>query len=201
MGTRDSRIDAYIRGSAAFARPILRHLRAVVHEGCPDVEETIKWGMPHFDHHGIMCSMAAFKAHCAFGFWHAKEVLGEALVRDSMGAFGRITSIDDLPSRRTLVAYVRKAARLREAGVKLERRRRTGPPPRTPSDLAAALRGNPRAAKVFRGFSPSMRREYIEWITEAKTDATRLRRLATALEWIAEGRERQWKYQTARRRP
>ncbi len=201
MGTRDPRIDAIIAKSADFAKPILTHIREAVHAGCPDVVETIKWGMPAFEYQGPMCQMAAFKAHCVFGFWKGALVLpNTGKTKDAMGNFGRIESVKDLPPKKTIAGYVKKAAELNAAGVKVERaKKRPKPPLATPPDLAAALkqRKHAKARATFEGFSPSNRREYIEWITDAKTDATREKRLATTLEWLAEGKTRQWKYQRA----
>lgn len=197
MGVRDPRIDSYISSAAPFAQPILAHLRDVVHDACPDVEETLKWSMPHFLHEGILCSMAAFKQHCVFGFHK-----GALIVRDdgksleAMGQFGRITTISDLPPRRTLTRYVREAVRLNEEGVKVPGRRSSDskPEPAVPEDLAAALEKSGAALATFEGFSPSHRREYIEWVTEAKREDTRKRRIATAIEWLSEGKPRNWKY-------
>ena len=194
MPTTDPRIDAYIANAADFAQPILRHIREVVHSTCPEVEETMKWRNPSFLYKGMLCGMAAFKAHVGFGFWKGSLILEGN--RDAMGHFGRITSLSDLPSRKVLAGYVRRAMQLNEEGVTSpSRMRRTPKPPaRVPADLAAALRKNRKAAAAFEAMSPSHRREYIEWITEARTDATRQRRLATAIEWIAEGKSRNWKY-------
>jgi uncharacterized protein YdeI (YjbR/CyaY-like superfamily) len=195
MGKKDPRVDAYIAKSADFARPILSHLRAIVHKACPEVEETMKWSMPHFDYKGIMCGMSAFKAHCAFGFWKASLVLEEGAQRDAMGHFGRITSRRDLPPDRTLIAYVKKAADLNDRGVTVARKPAAPKKPvRVPPDLAAALKRSAAARQRFDAFSPSHKREYVEWIVEAKTDATRKKRVTTALEWIAEGKGRNWKY-------
>lgn len=196
MGARDTRVDAYIARSADFARPILEHLRALVHKACPDVEETIKWGMPHFTHHGILCSMAAFTEHCALGFWKGSLVLEGPGAEDAMGQFGRITSRADLPQDGVLIEYVKKAARLNEEGVPAPRTRTGAPKPEldVPGDLAAALAENDAARATFEGFSPSARREYVEWITEARTNATRQRRLTQAVAWMAEGKPRNWKY-------
>jgi uncharacterized protein YdeI (YjbR/CyaY-like superfamily) len=193
MGKKDPLVDAYIAKSAGFAKPILRHLREIVHKGCPEVEETMKWSFPHFMYKGMLCSMASFKNHCAFGFWKGKLIVpGKS---DAMGQFGRITSLSDLPKDSVLLGYVREAARLNETGEKLPRKSRE---PRkalpTPSDLVAALKENAKARRTFEGFSPSNRREYVEWITEAKTDETRKRRLDTTVEWMAEGKRRNWKY-------
>lgn len=200
MGTRDARVDAYIAKSAPFARPILGHLRAVVHAACPDVEETIKWGMPHFMHHGMLCGMAAFKRHCAFGFWRGALIL-DARGRkfdEAMGQFGCIRKVSDLPSKRVIAGYVRQAMRLNESGVKgREASKSKGPkkPLRTPPDLAAALARSRRAAATFAAFPPSRRREYVEWIVEAKRSETRARRLAQTIAWLVDGKSRNWKYE------
>lgn len=195
MGTKDPRVDAYIGRSAAFAKPLLSHLRKLVHKGCPKVEETIKWGVPHFVHQGMLCNIAAFKEHCILGFWKGSLVLNGQGTREAMGHFGRIRSLDDLPDDRTIVGYVRKAATLNEQGVKVEKaarpRRRALP---MPADFARALARQPAARGAFDRFSPSHQREYIEWITEAKTEATRGKRLATAIQWLTEGKVRNWKY-------
>ena len=195
MGIRDPRIDAYIDKSAEFARPILTHLRALVHEACPQVEETLKWSMPTFMHHGILCGVGAFKQHCTFGFWKHQLVIGAGRYDDAMGQFGCIRSVADLPPKTVLIGYVRKAAELNESGIKVARKPAPPKPaPRTPADLAAALKKNRKAATTYAAFSPSAKREYVDWISEAKTDATRQRRLATAVEWMAEGKQRNWKY-------
>lgn len=197
MATHDPRVDAYIAKSAAFAKPILEHLRAVVHAGCPGAEETIKWGLPHFDYEGPLCHMAAFKAHCAFGFWKGALVLGDdSKAGSAMGQMGRLTAISDLPPKKELIGLVKKAARLNEEGIAAPRARKTPkPPPKTPPDLAAALKKNAKARTTFDGFPPSHKREYIEWITEAKTEPTRQKRLAQTLVWLAEGKSRNWKYE------
>lgn len=198
MGSTDPRIDQYIARSAEFARPILTHLREVVHAACPDVEETMKWSSPHFMHKGMLCHMAAFKEHCALGFWKGSLIVdGESRSTDAMGQFGRITSLADLPPDDVIAGYVRKARQLNEEGVKVEKQPKPGAKKElaVPDDLAAALEASPPAKGVFDGFSPSKRKEYIEWITEAKSDATRAKRLGTAVEWIAEGKARNWKYE------
>ncbi len=197
MGTRDPRVDAYIARSPEFARPILTHLRDIVHTACPEVEETLKWNAPHFMYHGMLAGMSAFKAHCAFGFWRGSLVTGGdgGIETQAMGQFGRITSLRDLPPKREIAGYVKKAMQLNEAGVKAKPRKH---PPRpdlpVPAELTAALRKHPKARATFEAFSPSHRREYVEWIAEAKTDETRKRRLASALEWMSEGKSRNWKY-------
>jgi uncharacterized protein YdeI (YjbR/CyaY-like superfamily) len=198
MASRDPRIDAYIRKSAPFARPILTHLRKVVHEGCPGVEETIKWSFPHFTYHGILCAIAAFKQHCTFAISKAALLGDEGLGRrpkEAMGHFGRITSLADLPPERTLVRIVKKAAALNEQGVRAPRPKRAPRPPlKMPADFHAALGKNKKALATYEAFSPSHQREYLEWITEAKGEDTRRRRIETALGWIAEGKPRNWKY-------
>jgi uncharacterized protein YdeI (YjbR/CyaY-like superfamily) len=194
MGKKDPRIDAYIAKSAPFARPILKHLRELVHKGCPGVEETVKWSAPHFDYHGgPLAGMAAFKAHCAFGFWKGSLILPGS--SDAMGQFGRITSLSDLPADRVMIGYVRKAARLNEEGVKVPRPvKQVKKDIPMPPDLAAALKKNAKARATFDGFSPSHKRDYLEWITDAKGAETRTKRLKTATEWMAEGKPRNWKY-------
>jgi uncharacterized protein YdeI (YjbR/CyaY-like superfamily) len=196
--SRDPRIDAYIGKSTEFARPILTHLRELVHQGCPTAEETIKWGMPFFMHHGILCYMAAFKAHCGFGFRHREmeQLLAaeNAQAGTAMGNLGRLTRLKDLPSDKKLLGYIARAAKLNESaksvrGIKAKRLEL-----RVPEDLAAALRKNRVAAKTFEGFPPSHRREYLEWIAEAKRPETRQKRLETTLQWLTEGKSRNWKY-------
>lgn len=197
MGTRDPRVDAYIAKSADFAKPILKHLRAMVHEACPEVEETIKWGAPTFMYHGILCGMAAFKQHCALNLWKGALIVDRnGKSAEAMGQFGRITSVKDLPPKREMLGYLKQAMKLNEQGVKTPNR--TGKPkpvPRMPAEFTAALAKHRAAKAAFEAFSPSHRREYIEWITEAKGEATRERRLAQAIEWIAEGKSRNWKYE------
>ncbi|MBC7791092.1 MAG: YdeI/OmpD-associated family protein [Anaerolineae bacterium] len=197
MGKTDTRVDAYIARSAEFARPILAHLRKLVHAGCPDVEETLKWGVPHFMYKGMLCGMAAFKNHCAFGFWKGAMLLPDN--SEAMGNFGRISALSDLPGDKILVALVKKAARSNDAGEKRPQAPRIAKKtPLVPAELAKALSKSPRAKATFESFSPSNKREYIEWIAEAKTDVTRTRRLVTAVEWMAEGKPHNWKYMKAR---
>ena len=200
MGKKDARVDVYIAKSPDFARPILTYLRDVVHEACPDLTETMKWSTPTFDHHGIMCSMAAFKQHCVFGFWKAPLLMldGKPLVKkmeSGAGQFGKLTTVKDLPARSKLLKLVKDAAKLNESGVAVERAPRApARPVQVPADLTRALRTNAKARAAFVEFSPSHRREYVEWIVEAKTVETRQRRLETALEWMSEGKPRNWKY-------
>jgi uncharacterized protein YdeI (YjbR/CyaY-like superfamily) len=197
MGKTDARVDAYIQKAAPFAQPILLHLRSVVHEACPGVEETIKWRNPSFDYKGIFCGMAAFKAHATFGFWKDSVLVKRLPASDAkaLSQLARITTLDELPAKKTLVRIVKAAATLNDEGIKMMRPK--GAPraaPRPPADLAAALAKNPQASATFTAFSPSQKREYVDWIVEAKQAATRAKRLATAVEWIAEGKERNWKY-------
>lgn len=200
--SRDPRIDAYIAQSAPFARPILRHLRALVHQGCPDVEETIKWRMPCFVKNGILCFAAAFKAHAALGFrrQHEAIVLRELGTSSdaAMGNLGRITRLADLPPAKKLLRCIRRAAELNASSGSLRKAAKSKPraaPVVVPADLKSALAGNEMAAKNFAAFSPGKRREYTDWITEAKRPETREQRLATTLQWLSEGKSRNWKYE------
>jgi uncharacterized protein YdeI (YjbR/CyaY-like superfamily) len=198
MGKKDPRVDAYIAKSADFAKPILIELRETVHTACPDVEEAMKWSFPHFMYQGMLCSMAAFKQHAVFGFWK-----GSLIVKDEgkksesgMGQFGRITKLSDLPAKKVLTGYIRKAMSLNEDGISAPRPvKRSSKPIRVPPDLQAALKRNSKARAAFEAFAPSHKREYIEWITEAKAKETRVRRLQTAIEWMAHGKSRNWKYE------
>jgi hypothetical protein len=200
MATRDKRIDSYIARAPDFARPILEYVRAVVHEACPDVEETLKWSRPHFVYHGMLCGMSSFKAHCAFGFWKGSllKIPSTGQHPGGMGQFGRLTQVTDLPRRAALKTLVRQAMKLNEAGTPNPRRVRPArprPPPRPPSDLAKALKANPAARATFAALSPSGQREYVEWLMEAKRAETRAKRLATTLAWLAEGKSRNWAYE------
>lgn len=193
----DPRIDDYIQSAAAFAQPMLVHIRDAVHQACPQVEETIKWGMPTFMHAGgILCGMAAFKQHVSFGYWKHALVVGDGSAQEGMGSYGKMASLKDLPPKKTLLAHIRKAAKLNEDGVKAPAQRKGAkPPPQAPDDLVAALRKNKAAQATYEAFPPSCKREYVEWITEAKREETRAKRLAQAVEWMAEGKRRNWKYE------
>ena len=199
MGTRDPRIDSYIENSAAFAQPILTHIREIVHAACPDVEETMKWSFPHFMYKGMLCGMASFKQHCTFGFWKGSLVLDEVKDKEAMGQFGRLTNVKDLPGKRSMTGYIKTAIQLNDDGVRVVRRpspaKKKGTTARAPKDFADALDRNRKALDTFDAFSPSNRYEYIEWITEAKRDATRTRRIEQAVAMLAEGKSRNWKYQ------
>lgn len=202
MGQRIAAVDAYIAKQQPFARPILRHVRAIVHAACPQVTESIKWGMPFFSYQGPLANMAAFKAHATFGFWQhrllaqGRTSLGRPAEK-AMGSFGRLASVRDLPPRATLLALVRRAARLNEEGVKRPARPapRRAATVRPPAWVLAALRRDRRATATWAGLPPGQRREYLEWLTGAKTEPTRERRLATAVQWLAEGKRFRWKYE------
>jgi hypothetical protein len=197
MPTIDSRVDAYIEKSAEFAKPILVHIRKLVHKACPEAVETMKWSMPHFDHKGMLCGMASFKQHCTLGFWKQSLLENDAFPaqKTAMGSFGRITSISDLPPDDVIVGLVRQAAELNEKGVKVEKKPSVKKDLVVPDYLNAALKTNNTARETFENFPYSCKKEYVEWIAEAKTDATREKRLATTLEWLSEGKRRNWKYE------
>ncbi len=204
MGKRSPRVDAYIAKSADFAKPILEHLRELLHEACPEVEETIKWGMPSFDYKGPFFSIASFKEHCAFGFWKAKLLKdtkhyltprynagGEA-----MGNFGKVMSLKDLPPNAAILDFIKQAKKLNDDGVKLPAKPKTTKTELVvPAYFTKALKSNKNAMSTFSAFSPSNKKEYVTWVVEAKTETTREKRLETALEWMAEGKIRNWKYE------
>jgi uncharacterized protein YdeI (YjbR/CyaY-like superfamily) len=204
MSNKDARIDAYIAKSADFAKPILTHLRELIHATCPDVEETWKWSFPNFMYNGaILCNMAAFKEHCAFGFWKASLIqdtdnILDVKERDGMGHLGKIYSMKDLPKDTVLKKYIKAAMKLNEAGIKLPPRIKATEKDKkelkTPDYFVKELKKNKKAEKVFNEFSYTNKKEYIMWFEEAKADATREKRVAQALEWIAEGKSRNWKY-------
>ena len=194
MTKRDPRVDAYLARQRDFAKPILTYLRDVIHEACPECEETLKWSSPTFMYEGILCGMAGFKEHIVFGFWKHELLLGPDRPRGA-GSYGRLTSLSDLPPKRQLVALVKKAMELNENGAKAPRKRTT--PKKKfpfPADLKSALAKNAKAKTTYAAFSPSHQREYLEWITDAKGEDTRQRRIAQAVEWMAEGKPRNWKY-------
>src|SRR5262245_16429143 len=201
MAIKDPRVDGYIAKSADFAKPILKHLRKLVHAACPAVEETLKWSMPAFMHKGILCGMAAFKQHCTFGFWKnkllfANDPAARKRADEAMGQFGRITSLSDLPKDQALIGYIKEAVRLNDEGLKAPPKRRSKVKKElvVPGYFLAALKKNKKALTTFESFSYSHKKEYVEWIAEAKGEDTRKRRMETALEWLAEGKSRNWKY-------
>lgn len=203
----DPKVDAYIAKAQPFAQPILIHLRKLVHKGCPGAEEAMKWSRPFFLYKGtILANLAAFKGHCSFGFWGEEigAILRKANVvqEGGMGTLGRITRVQDLPPEKDMLAWIREAAGFIDRGEHTSpisaRTRVVKPPkasPKTPTQFAAALKKNKKAAAVFDAFSPSCKREYIDWIADAKRDETREKRIAQAVAWIAEGKQRNWKYQ------
>src|SRR5512134_3210706 len=197
---KNAAVDAYIAKSAPFARPILTRVRGLMHKACPKIEETIKWGVPHFEYRGVVAGMAAFKQHASFGFWKQKLLddparLFPAAGDSSMGG-RKFRSVEELPPDAVLVRYIKAAVALNERGIKRpSATRKKRPPPKLPADLAAALRKRPKAKATYDAFPPSKKREYVEWITEAKQEATRARRLATAIEWLAQGKSLRWKYE------
>ncbi len=202
MRNTDPRIDEYIDGAPDFAQPILEKLRRLVHRGFPAIQENMKWSSPTFEHKGIVFGMGAFKKHVSWGFWKAKAM------RDPEGIFGgepkaspfriKASTVKDLPADKVFVAYVREAVELNEQGVKASpssgKKRAPRPAPKAPADLMAALKRSKRALATYKAFSPSQKREYVEWVTEAKREATRQKRIATAVEWMVEGKPRNWKY-------
>ena len=201
MATFDKRVDAYIAKAAPFAQPILEHLRDLVHRACPDVEETMKWSFPHFEYKGLICSMASFKQHCAFGFWKGaimddpKKILS-VVGRTSMGNFNRITSVNDLPPDKVMLDYIKQAIRLNEDDIKLPPKKVVkSQDVKVPDYFVKVLEKNKKALNAFVAFSSSHRNEYVKWITEAKTSVTRARRMDQAVEWLTEGKSRNWKYE------
>jgi len=192
MATKDPRVDAYIEKAADFAKPILKEIRARVHDACPRCEETMKWSSPSFQYKGMLCGMGAFKEHCMFGFWKAELVLGGS---NPHGRFRNLVSVADLPSKKEMAALIHKAMALNDNGVVVARPpREKKAPARMPAALSVALQKNKKAKTAFDAFSPSHKREYVEWITEAKRDETRQKRIETAIKWIAEAKPRNWKY-------
>lgn len=201
------KVDAYLAKAKPFAQPILNHLRELVHKGCPEVEETIKWSRPFFEYRGaILGNMSAFKEHCSFGFWGQEigSVLrdADALSADGMGSLGRITTVKDLPADKLMLGWIRQAKSFVDTGQytsPIAARNKVAKPEKptvkAPTEFTAALKKNKKAAAVFEAFSPSCKREYVEWIADAKQPETRDKRIVTAVEWIAEGKQRNWKYQ------
>lgn len=194
----DPRIDAYIAKAAPFAQPILAHVRDRVRALVPDVEETLKWGAPSFVLDGkILLMMAAFKAHAALNFWRGQELRGEQANADAMGQFGKLTAVSDLPPDEELDALILQAAELtRSVPAPRKPKHAPKPAPALHPEFAAALAAAPKAKEVLDGFPPSAQRDYLEWILEAKQDATRRRRIATAIKWLSEGKRRMWKYES-----
>ncbi|MGD0733021.1 MAG: YdeI/OmpD-associated family protein [Terracidiphilus sp.] len=203
----DPRVDVYIAKSKPFAQPILNHIRELIHKACPSVVETIKWSRPFFEYKGvILANMSAFKEHCSFGFWGLEiaAVLREAKVLqpDAMGSLGRITSIEDLPADKQMLSLLRQAVGFVDSGqytspITARQKVVKAPAPevKAPAEFTKALKANKKASAAFAAFSPSCKKEYVEWIADAKRDETRDKRIATAIDWISEGKQRNWKYQ------
>lgn len=193
-------VDNYIQKALPYAQPIIIHLRKLVHKACPAVEEKIKWGMPSFEYKGLMCGFAAFKNHCTFGFWKAALMKDSMLMENAksevaMGHLGRITSLKDLPSDAKIMAYIKEAMKLNDDGIKVVKPKTTQKKDLViPKEIIVPISQNKKAFINFEAFSTSNKRDYIEWIIEAKTDTTKNKRLAQAIEWIAEGKPRNWKY-------
>ena len=195
--TRDPRIDAYIAKAAPFARPILEHVRARVHRTVPEAVETVKWSAPAYTVDGkILLIMAAFKEHAALNFWRGQELRGAEASRDAMGQFGKLTSLDDLPGDEKFDALIREAAALaRTAPAPRKVKHAPVPPAELHPEFAKALDANPPAKAALDGFPSSARREYLDWVAEAKQDKTREKRIADAVQWLSEGKRRHWKYE------
>lgn len=197
---KDLRIDKYISKSADFAIPVLEYLRALIHKACPLTQETIKWGFPHFDYKNeMLCSMAAFKEHCAFTLWKASLLKRNNALqlseRSAMGHLGKIRTIKDLPDDKILISFIKEAMELNDKGIKMVNSKVSVKKSVViPDYFKSVLKINPEAKRIFDAFSPSHKREYVEWFNEAKTDITRNKRISTALEWITEGKSRNWKY-------
>jgi len=200
MSPYNEKIDAYIAKSQPFAQPILEYIRELVHTTCPDVEEKIKWSMPFFDYKGkMMCHMAAFKQHCAFGFFQAALMDEPMLIQNAesesaMGHLGRITSLKDLPPEKKLIGFIKKAMEITDDGKRLIKKAAPKTEYIVPSYITAAIKKNKKAFTTWEAFAPSHRKEYATWIDEAKTEATKEKRITQATEWIAEGKQRHWKY-------
>jgi uncharacterized protein YdeI (YjbR/CyaY-like superfamily) len=205
--TFDSRIDAYIAKSRPFAQPILIHLRELVHKACPTVVETMKWSRPFFEYKGVILgNMSAFNEHCSFGFWGEEiaAVLREAnlLQPDAMGSLGRLTRVENLPAHKQMLSLLRQAAAFIDSGQytsPIAARNKVVKAPKAsveePPEFTKALKANKKASAAYAAFSPSCKREYVEWIADAKRAETRDKRIATAIDWIGKGKQRNWKYQ------
>jgi hypothetical protein len=200
MGTRTPEFDAYIEKAQPFAKPILKKVRSLFHKACPDVVEVLKWSHPSFEYKGILGGMAAFNQHAVWMLWKGKLVSDPTHALGGDDGRGHLKSVGDLPPDNVMLDLIAQAVDLNEKGVKVEKRKsKPKPAAKVPGDLAAVLKKNSKAAAAFEQFSPSHKREYIEWITEAKQEETRKRRLAQAIEWIAQGKPRNWKYMNCKK--
>ncbi|MFM9910670.1 MAG: YdeI/OmpD-associated family protein [Chitinophagaceae bacterium] len=205
MGIKNTKVDVYIASAAPFAQPVLKHLRQLIHKACPSVEEKIKWGMPSFEYCGLLGGFASFKHHCSFGFWKAalmkdKLLMENAKSEAAMGHLGKITSLKDLPTDKKITSWIKEAMKLNEEGKKVMKKKAvTNRQVIVPAEIQTTLQKNKKALIIFESFSASAKKEYIDWITEAKTSDTKTKRLMQAIEWIAEGKPRNWKYMKAYR--
>jgi len=196
MPATDKRIDAYIAKAQDFAKPVLTRLREIVHEACPDCEETVKWGHPSFMYHGaIMCGMVAFKERCGLHFWKGELIVPKGQSDANWERLNTLKAVSDIPPKKVLVGYIKKAMELNADGTKVQRVAKPKKELVMPDVFQAAIAKNKKARAAFEAFSPSHKREYIEWIVDAKGEDTRARRIAQAVEWMAEGKSRNWKYQ------
>jgi uncharacterized protein YdeI (YjbR/CyaY-like superfamily) len=200
MKNASAAVDQYIEKAAPFAQPVLKRIRAAFHKAAPDIVETMKWSTPFFEHKGVVGNMAAFKNHVSWGFWKAKLMNDPHGILNPMGETGtmgglKVTTVAELPAEKIMLEYIREAIRLNEEDVRIVRAKKAPQgEAEVPDDLAAALKKSPKARKTFDGFPPSHRREYVAWITEAKQPSTREKRLAQTIEWLTEGKPRNWKY-------
>lgn len=201
MVTKDPRIDAYIAKSQDFAKPVLNYFRGLVHKACPDAQETIKWGFPNFDYKGLYCAMASFKQHCAIVFYKAtlmkdSKLTANAKSESAMGHLGRITSLRDLPSEKKLISYLKEAAKLNDAGIKIPKKKPSAEKKVLviPNFFSKELKKNKKAFEAFNNFSYSHKKEYLEYITEAKREETRNKRIASTIKFLASGKALNWKY-------
>jgi uncharacterized protein YdeI (YjbR/CyaY-like superfamily) len=200
MSNRDSRVDLYINNSAEFAKPILIHLRELVHKACPEVKETIKWGFPCYEYKGMLCSMASFKNHCAFNFWKGGAIKDTDKIfskeaEGGMGTLGKITDLREIPSDKIMIKYLKEAIKLNDEGVKVEKKPKEKKELVVPEYFSKELKKYPTAFEVFNSFSESHKREYVDWVVDAKREETREKRIKTAIEWMSEGKNFMWKYE------
>jgi uncharacterized protein YdeI (YjbR/CyaY-like superfamily) len=196
MGAKSPQVDAYIAKAAPFARPIFEKLRRLFHEACPAIEERVKWSCPSFEYKGMVGGFAGFKAHAAFGFWRQDVLPDPEGLFKTRGAFGsKLTDVSQLPSDEVIVQYIKRAVALNEKGAPARFKSKPKPPLKVPAYFLAAVRKNRKALAAYEAFPPSHKREYVEWVVEAKQDETRKKRLETAIAWMAEGKSRNWKYE------
>lgn len=195
MGEKSPEVTAYIAKSAPFAKPIFERLRRLFHAACPAIEEKLKWGCPSFEYKGMVGGFAGFKEHAAFGFWRQDVLPDPEGLFKSRGAFGsKLTGVSELPSDEIILQYIRRAVEMNEKGAPARFKAKPKPPLKVPSYFLAAVRRNPKALATYQAFPPSQKREYVEWVVDAKQEETRTKRLETAVAWMAQGKVRNWKY-------